>query len=204
MVDYLAGMTDRYAFDRAIALVKPGATTADILASVGPRKLDLRATGQVGVAMRQILLERAFPADEVRFFASARSAGKTLALGDREVVVAEDELPEPGVIERRGRPDSGIAIVANLMGFAVVDVNMRGTGCSGGSIMQQALRAQDLLAQRGLLAAHRFVRTASHLPMRPARPWRSVTWLSPEALDRLLSGDSVGHGARSVHITEVE
>ena len=36
------------------------------------------ATGQVGVAMRQILLERDFPADQVRFFASARSAGKVL------------------------------------------------------------------------------------------------------------------------------
>ena len=30
-------------------------------------------------------------------------------------------------------PESGIAQVANLMGFAVVDVNMRGTGCSGGA-----------------------------------------------------------------------
>ena len=30
-------------------------------------------------------------------------------------------------------PDSGIAPVATLLGFAVVDVNMRGTGCSGGS-----------------------------------------------------------------------
>ncbi len=30
-------------------------------------------------------------------------------------------------------PESGIAEVANLMGFAVVDVNMRGTGCSGGA-----------------------------------------------------------------------
>jgi predicted acyl esterase len=30
-------------------------------------------------------------------------------------------------------PTNGIAILANLMGFAVVDVNMRGTGCSGGS-----------------------------------------------------------------------
>ncbi len=30
-------------------------------------------------------------------------------------------------------PQSGIAIIANLMGFTVVDVNMRGTGCSGGS-----------------------------------------------------------------------
>ncbi len=30
-------------------------------------------------------------------------------------------------------PDSGIAQIANLLGFAVVDVNMRGTGCSGGA-----------------------------------------------------------------------
>jgi hypothetical protein len=30
-------------------------------------------------------------------------------------------------------PESGIAQIANLMGFAVVDVNMRGTGCSGGA-----------------------------------------------------------------------
>ncbi len=30
-------------------------------------------------------------------------------------------------------PENGIAPIANLFGFAVVDVNMRGTGCSGGS-----------------------------------------------------------------------
>ena len=30
-------------------------------------------------------------------------------------------------------PQNGIAIIANLMGFTVVDVNMRGTGCSGGA-----------------------------------------------------------------------
>ena len=48
--------------------------------------------------------------------------------------------PYPTVIEYSGYgyadpagPDSGIAVLANLMGFAVVDVNMRGTGCSGGS-----------------------------------------------------------------------
>jgi aspartate-semialdehyde dehydrogenase len=53
------------------------------------------ATGQVGVAMRQILLERAFPADEVRFFASARSAGKVLPFGDREVVVEDATTADP-------------------------------------------------------------------------------------------------------------
>ncbi|MER7173940.1 aspartate-semialdehyde dehydrogenase [Streptomyces mesophilus] len=36
------------------------------------------ATGQVGTVMRRILVERKFPVDELRLFASARSAGKTL------------------------------------------------------------------------------------------------------------------------------
>jgi len=36
------------------------------------------ATGQVGVAMRQILEERNFPVGEIRFFASPRSAGTVL------------------------------------------------------------------------------------------------------------------------------
>jgi predicted acyl esterase len=48
--------------------------------------------------------------------------------------------PYPTLIEYSGYgyanpagPESGIAVLANLMGFAVVDVNMRGTGCSGGA-----------------------------------------------------------------------
>ncbi|MEU5898085.1 MULTISPECIES: aspartate-semialdehyde dehydrogenase [Streptomyces] len=36
------------------------------------------ATGQVGKVMRKILAERRFPADELRLFASARSAGKII------------------------------------------------------------------------------------------------------------------------------
>ena len=45
------------------------------------------ATGQVGHVMRQILEEREFPADKVRFFASARSAGTDLDyLGERITV----------------------------------------------------------------------------------------------------------------------
>ncbi len=48
--------------------------------------------------------------------------------------------PYPTLIEYSGYgyadpsgPQNGIAVLANLMGFAVVDVNMRGTGCSGGA-----------------------------------------------------------------------
>ena len=57
------------------------------------------ATGQVGVAMRQILLERGFPADEIRFFASSRSAGTTLAFGDREVVVEDADTADPSGLD---------------------------------------------------------------------------------------------------------
>jgi aspartate-semialdehyde dehydrogenase len=53
------------------------------------------ATGQVGVAMRQILAERAFPADEVRFFASARSAGTTLPFAGREITVEDAAAADP-------------------------------------------------------------------------------------------------------------
>ncbi|HQR27846.1 MAG TPA: aspartate-semialdehyde dehydrogenase [Nocardioides sp.] len=57
------------------------------------------ATGQVGVAMRQILLERAFPVDRVRFFASARSAGTVLPFGDREVVVEDTATADPSGLD---------------------------------------------------------------------------------------------------------
>ncbi len=47
------------------------------------------ATGQVGSVMRALLAERAFPVDEIRFFASARSAGSTLPWADGEVTVED-------------------------------------------------------------------------------------------------------------------
>ena len=47
------------------------------------------ATGQVGAVMRSILAERGFPADAVRYFASARSAGRTLRWDGRDVVVED-------------------------------------------------------------------------------------------------------------------
>lgn len=57
------------------------------------------ATGQVGVAMRQILLERDFPVGDVRFFASARSAGTVLPFGDREVTVEDAETADPSGLD---------------------------------------------------------------------------------------------------------
>jgi aspartate-semialdehyde dehydrogenase len=45
------------------------------------------ATGQVGGLVRRLLKERSFPVDEIRYFASERSAGRTLPWGDREITV---------------------------------------------------------------------------------------------------------------------
>ena len=57
------------------------------------------ATGQVGVAMRQILLERGLELADVRFFASARSAGQVLAFGDREVTVEDAAAADPAGLD---------------------------------------------------------------------------------------------------------
>ncbi|MFB1294402.1 aspartate-semialdehyde dehydrogenase [Mycobacterium sp. pW049] len=53
------------------------------------------ATGQVGQVMRKLLAERNFPADDVRFFASARSAGKKLEYRGQEIEVEDSETADP-------------------------------------------------------------------------------------------------------------
>ncbi|MFG1797417.1 aspartate-semialdehyde dehydrogenase [Nocardia sp. NPDC049149] len=57
------------------------------------------ATGQVGAVMRKLLEERNFPADEVRFFASSRSAGTTLPWRGGEIVVEDTELADPSGLD---------------------------------------------------------------------------------------------------------
>ncbi len=52
------------------------------------------ATGQVGQVMRGLLAERKFPLDDIRFFASARSAGTTLPWADGEVTVEDSDTAD--------------------------------------------------------------------------------------------------------------
>jgi aspartate-semialdehyde dehydrogenase len=53
------------------------------------------ATGQVGGVMRRLLQERNFPVDEMRYFASARSAGTTLPWKGTEITVEDAETADP-------------------------------------------------------------------------------------------------------------
>ncbi|RJO77961.1 aspartate-semialdehyde dehydrogenase [Nocardia panacis] len=53
------------------------------------------ATGQVGAVMRKLLEERDFPVEQIRFFASARSAGKTLPWRGGEIVIEDAQTADP-------------------------------------------------------------------------------------------------------------
>ena len=53
------------------------------------------ATGQVGAVMRRLLEERDFPVAEIRFFASARSAGTTLPWKGEDIVVEDAATADP-------------------------------------------------------------------------------------------------------------
>ncbi|HEY0137911.1 MAG TPA: aspartate-semialdehyde dehydrogenase, partial [Nannocystis sp.] len=53
------------------------------------------ATGQVGRVVRDILAERDFPLAELRFFASARSAGSTLPWDGGEITVEDAATADP-------------------------------------------------------------------------------------------------------------
>jgi aspartate-semialdehyde dehydrogenase len=57
------------------------------------------ATGQVGGVMRQILAERGFPISQMRYFASARSAGTTLPWDGADVVVEDSATADPAGLD---------------------------------------------------------------------------------------------------------
>ena len=73
------------------------------------------ATGQVGVAMRQILEEREFPAEKVRFFASARSAGKTLPFRGEEVVVEDADVAARDLARAARLPHTGDLLLVSAV-----------------------------------------------------------------------------------------
>src|SRR3954464_10714797 len=65
----------------------------------GVRRGVVGATGQVGTVMRELLVDRDFPVDDIRFFASARSAGTTIRWNDRDVVVEDAASADPGGLD---------------------------------------------------------------------------------------------------------
>ncbi|TFV43955.1 aspartate-semialdehyde dehydrogenase [Blastococcus sp. TF02A-35] len=64
-------------------------------ASNGLRVGIVGATGQVGRVVREILEQRGFPVAEMRYFASARSAGSTLPWAGGEITVEDAATADP-------------------------------------------------------------------------------------------------------------
>jgi aspartate-semialdehyde dehydrogenase len=69
------------------------------MAANGLRVGVVGATGQVGGVMRKLLAERKFPVSELRFFASARSAGTKLPWRDEEIVVEDAATADPSGLD---------------------------------------------------------------------------------------------------------
>jgi aspartate-semialdehyde dehydrogenase len=65
------------------------------MSSAGVRIGVVGATGQVGAVVRRLLEERDFPVAEIRYFASARSAGTTLPWKGSDVVVEDAATADP-------------------------------------------------------------------------------------------------------------
>ncbi|TPW77330.1 aspartate-semialdehyde dehydrogenase [Schumannella soli] len=57
------------------------------------------ATGQVGAVVRRLLEERDFPISEIRFFASARSAGTTLPFKGEQITVEDASVADPSGLD---------------------------------------------------------------------------------------------------------
>jgi aspartate-semialdehyde dehydrogenase len=72
------------------------------MSNAGPNPIRLGvvgATGQVGAVVRQLLIERDVPLAELRFFASARSAGATIDFKGEQITVEDAETADPSGLD---------------------------------------------------------------------------------------------------------
>ena len=84
------------------------------------------ATGQVGAVMLRLLVERGLPLAGLRLFSSARSAGTTLTVAGRDIVVEDADTADPAGIgialfSAGGGTSKRLAPVFAASGATVVD-----------------------------------------------------------------------------------
>ncbi|MFD2417633.1 aspartate-semialdehyde dehydrogenase [Amycolatopsis pigmentata] len=82
------------------------------------------ATGQVGGVMRRLLAERGFPVEEIRFFASSRSAGTTLPWQGKEIVVEDAATADPSGLDIALFSAGGATSKAQAPRFAAAGVTV--------------------------------------------------------------------------------
>jgi aspartate-semialdehyde dehydrogenase len=115
------------------------------------------ATGVVGRMMARVLLERELPIREVRFLASARSAGTTLPFGDRQVEV-EEATPEAfdgidiALFSAGGGTSRLLAPEAASRGCTVIDNSSAWRMEPGIPLVVSQVNPGDLEAHEGIIA----------------------------------------------------
>ncbi|HKS45385.1 MAG TPA: aspartate-semialdehyde dehydrogenase [Amycolatopsis sp.] len=109
---------------------------ADVRAVVEPKTDQVRAsrrtlrvgvvgaTGQVGGVMRRLLAERNLPVGEIRFFASARSAGTKLSWQGQEIVVEDATTADPSGLDIALFSAGGATSKAQAPRFAAAGVTV--------------------------------------------------------------------------------
>ena len=118
------------------------------------------ATGQVGAVMRKLLEERDFPVAEIRFFASARSAGTTLDFKGEPITVEDAAAADPtgldiaifsaGATTSKAQAprfaEAGVLVIDNSSGWrmdpdvplVVSEVNPHAIAAHTGTMMSQS------------------------------------------------------------------
>jgi aspartate-semialdehyde dehydrogenase len=115
------------------------------------------ATGLVGRTMIQVLLERRFPIGELRLLASARSAGRTIAVDGREVTVQE-ATPEAfegvdiALFSAGGGTSKALAPEAAARGCTVIDNSSAWRMEPGIPLVVSQVNPDDLEAHAGIIA----------------------------------------------------
>ncbi len=130
--------------------LKPGKGYRVRLASGGPRSGPLRVLPNKSAPLSTAFYEQPIAASGYQYLTTRDGTQLAIyvhppqdlsqAAAGAGAPPAPPAGPTPTLIEYSGYgyadpagPQSGLAALANLMGFTVVDVNMRGTGCSGGA-----------------------------------------------------------------------
>ena len=115
------------------------------------------ATGLVGRTMLEVLLERGFPAREIRALASARSAGSTLALDGRSFPVAEAtpaafDGVDLALFSAGGELSRALAPEAVKRGAVVIDNSAAWRMEEGVPLVVSQVNPEDLASHRGIIA----------------------------------------------------
>ncbi len=141
--------------------VAPGKRYRVKLSSTGEESEPITVHTQAASQWNRSIYKQSIPGSGYGYLTTRD--GTQLAIDVHPPSSRRTQGPVPTLIEYSGYgyanpagPESGLAAVANELGFAVVDVNMRGTGCSGGAF--------DYFEPLQNLDAYDVIETIAHQP----------------------------------------